>query len=117
MSKRPSKLHNGLSATEVRERRRQGLVNTSVQAPSKSIRQIIIDNTFTYFNLVFLVLAIFLILVGAFRDITFMPVIIANTLIGIFQEIRSKVVLDKMSILNAPTARVIRDGKEQLVVP
>ncbi|MBQ8157214.1 HAD-IC family P-type ATPase [Candidatus Saccharibacteria bacterium] len=113
MSKRPSKLHNGLSATEVRERRRQGLVNTSVQAPSKSIRQIIIDNTFTYFNLVFLVLAIFLILVGAFRDITFMPVIIANTLIGIFQEIRSKVVLDKMSILNAPTARVIRDGKEQ----
>lgn len=102
----------GLTSAEVRERRRKGLVNTSVQAPSKSIKQIVIDNTFTYFNLVFLVLAILLVLVGAFRDISFIPVIVANTLIGIFQEIRSKVVLDKMSILNAPIARVVRDGKE-----
>ncbi len=102
----------GLTSAEVKERRRKGYVNTSVQAPSKSIKQIVIDNTFTYFNLVFLVLAIILLLVGAFRDITFVPVIVANTLIGIFQEIRSKVVLDKMSILNAPIARVVRDGKE-----
>ncbi len=102
----------GLTSAEVKERRRSGLVNVSVQAPSKSIKQIVIDNTFTYFNFVFVALAVILMLVGDFRDITFMPVIIANTLIGIFQEIRSKVVLDKMSILNAPIARVVRDGKE-----
>ena len=103
----------GLSSEEVKERRRRGLSNDSVQAPSKSIKQIVFDNTFTYFNLVFVVLAVILALVRSFRDITFMPVVIANTIIGIIQEIRSKIVLDKMSILNAPTAHVLRDGKEQ----
>ena len=53
-----------------------------------------------------------LIIVGSFRDLTFLPVIIANTLIGIIQEIRAKETLDKLSVLNAPRAKVIRDGKE-----
>ena len=66
---------------------------------------------FTYFNLIFIVLGILLCLVGSFRNLTFLPVVIINTLIGIVQEVRSKNVLEKMSMLNAPHARVVRDGK------
>ena len=56
-----------------------------------------------------------LILVGSFRNLTFLPVIIGNTLIGIIQEIRAKNVLDKMSMLNVPHARVVRDGQVRQV--
>ena len=111
MTKQPK--ITGLTKAEVRERRHHGLVNETVQAPSRTIKQIVIGNVFTYFNFVFLILAIILIAVNSWRDITFLPLIIANTLIGIFQEIRSKLTLDKMFILNAPTARVIRDGNER----
>ena len=101
----------GLKSEEVKERVRAGKVNTDVKPPSKSVKQIILSNIFTYFNFVFLVIAIILSLVHSFRDLTFLPIIIANTCIGIFQEIRSKIVLDHLLILNAPTARVIRDGE------
>ena len=74
----------GLSYEEVRERKRAGLVNEAVIAPSKSVKEIIISNTITYFNIVFLVIAGLLIAVGSFRDLTFLPVVIANSLIGIF---------------------------------
>ena len=76
-------------------------------------KRLFINNIFTYFNLIFLVIAVLLLLVGAFRDLTFLPVIICNTLIGIIQEIRSKKVLDKLSVLNAPKATVVREGKLQ----
>lgn len=69
----------------------------------------------TYFNLVFAIIAVLLILVGSFRDLTFLPIIIGNTLIGIIQEIRSKNTLDKLSVLNAPKATVLRDGKETVI--
>ena len=101
----------GLTAAQVQEHRLHGWTNASVDAPSKTTRDIIRENTFTYFNLIFFVLSILLIIAGAFRDLTFLPVIIVNTLIGIFQEIRAKKVLDKMSMLNAPHARVVRDGE------
>lgn len=67
------------------------------------------------FNLIFVVLAVLLCLVGSFRDLTFLPVIIANTLIGIIQEIRAKQVLDKLTMLNAPRASVVRDGKRTVI--
>ena len=70
---------------------------------------------FTYFNLIFIVLGVLLCLVGSFRNLTFLPVVIINTLIGIVQEVRSKNVLEKMSMLNAPHARVVRDGKVRKV--
>lgn len=101
----------GLSSAEAKERARAGKINTAVKPPSKSVKQIILSNIFTYFNFVFLIIAIILSLVHSFRDLTFLPIIIANTCIGIFQEIRSKIVLDHLLILNAPTARVIRDGE------
>ncbi len=103
----------GLSHDQVRKMKRAGAINESVKPPSKSVREIVRSNVFTYFNFVFLIITIILICVRSWRDITFLPLIIANTLIGIFQEIRAKSVLDKLTMLNAPTARVIRDGKEQ----
>ena len=103
--------YHGLTSAEVKERIHAGKVNIAVKPPSKSIKQIVFGNVFTYFNFVFLVIAAILCAVHSFRDLTFLPIIIANTCIGIFQEIRSKIVLDRLLILNAPTARALRDGK------
>lgn len=103
----------GLTEKEVQKLMEEGKSNTPIEAPSKTIKEIVRDNTLTYFNLVFLIIAILLILVGSFRDLTFLPIIIANTLIGIIQEIRSKKVIDELTMLNAPTATVVREGKEK----
>lgn len=103
----------GLSEEEARKIYEEGKGNIPVEASSKTTKDIVKENLFTYFNLVFLIIAILLIVVGSFRDLTFLPIIIANTLIGIVQEIRSKKVIDKLSMLNAPTARVVRSGKER----
>ena len=105
----------GLTQAQVKERMEKGWSNAPVDSPSKTTKEIIISNVFTYFNLIFLVIAVLLLLVGAFRDLTFLPVIICNTLIGIIQEIRSKKVLDKLSVLNAPKATVVREGKLQKI--
>lgn len=107
--------HEGLTTNQVMEHRLQGWRNLSVEAPSKTTKDIVRENTFTYFNLIFFVLAVLLVIVGSFRNLTFLPVIIGNTLIGIYQEIRAKNILDKMSMLNAPHAKVVRDGKMQQV--
>lgn len=108
--------HQGLTAAQVNEYTQNGWTNRAVEPPSKSVPEIIKSNVFTYFNLIFAIIAILLIIVGSFRDLTFLPVIIANTLIGIIQEVRAKETLDKLSVLNAPKAKVIRDGK-QAVIP
>ena len=105
----------GLTQAQVKERMEKGWSNAPVDSPSKTTKEIIISNVFTYFNLIFLVIEVLLLLVGAFRDLTFLPVIICNTLIGIIQEIRSKKVLDKLSVLNAPKATVVREGKLQTI--
>ena len=109
------KRYQGLSSREVEERVRNGMVNTPVEAPSKTVKEIVLSNILTYFNFIFAGIATLLILVGAFRELTFLPVIILNTCIGIIQELRSKSVLDKLSVLNAPRARVIRDGVEKTI--
>ena len=101
----------GLTGAQVQEHRLHGWTNRAVDPPSKTTKEIIHENVFTYFNLIFTILAVLLCIVGSFRDLTFLPVIVANTLIGIVQEIRAKRVLDKMTMLNAPHALVVRDGK------
>ena len=103
----------GLTAQQVAERMEKGLWNKKAESATKTTKEIIKSNVFTYFNLIFLVIALLLIGVGAFRDLTFLPIIIANILIGIVQEIRSKKVLDDLSILNSPKTRVIRDGSKK----
>lgn len=106
----------GLSDAQVEERAAKGLNNKASDCTGKTIKQIIISNVFTYFNLIFLILVILLCIAGSFRNLTFLPVIIGNTLIGIFQEIRAKKTLEKMSILNAPHAVVIRNGVEKQIL-
>ncbi len=110
-----TELSQGLTSEQVEERIAQDAVNRAVESPSKSVREIVCSNVFTYFNLVFFVIAVCLILVGSFKNLTFLPVVISNTMIGIIQEIRAKKTLDKLNILNAPKNTVIRDGQEKTI--
>lgn len=100
----------GLSDTEVATRIEQGLVNQTNITTGKSIRSIFSTNIFTYFNLIFLIISVLLIYVGSYRNLTFLPIIIGNTLIGIIQELRAKKILDKMNIIHAPHSKVVRNG-------
>lgn len=100
----------GLTDEEVRQRVEEGFTNRTDISTDKTTKEIVVSNVFTYFNLIFLVITILLIMVGSFRNLTFLPIIIGNTVIGIVQEIRAKKTLEKMSLLNAPRADVIRNG-------
>ena len=107
----------GLSEKEVRQRTAKGLSNRTSGSEEKTAKDIIKENVLTYFNLIFLVLGILLIIAGAYNNLTFLPVVIANTLIGTIQELSAKKVLDKLTLLHAPSASVIRDGREQTDAP
>ena len=86
----------GLTEEEAIKLKKEGKNNFLVLPPSKTKEQIIKENIFTYFNFVFLVLAVLLILTGSFRELTFLPLVFINTLIGIVQELRAKKVLDDL---------------------
>ena len=101
----------GLSKEDVRLKFENGENNYKVESSTQTVGEIIKSNVFTYFNLVFLVLAILLAIASAWRDMLFLPIIIANTLIGIVQEVHSKKVLDNLSILNSPKTKTLRDGQ------
>lgn len=107
---------SGLSAEQVKRRFAQGENNYKVESSTLSVSEIVRSNVCTYFNLVFALIAVLLAIVGAWSDMLFLPIIVANTCIGIIQEVHSKKVLDKLSILNAPHAVVIRDGKRQEIL-
>ena len=107
--------NKGLTSEQVTQRMEEGFDNKPVESPSKTVKEILSDNIFTYFNLIFVILSVLLVIVGSYRDLTFMPVIIANALTGIIQELRSKAVLDKITVLNAPVSTVVRDGKIKTV--
>lgn len=106
---------NGLTNEEVRSLELEGLTNEIPDKSGKTALAIIRDNVFTYFNLIFLVLSVLLIMAGAFRSLTFMPVVIANSLIGIIQQLHAKKVLDKLNVMSAPEAVVIREGEEKKI--
>lgn len=103
--------HIGLTDAEVEQRIEQGLTNHTDISTDKTTKEIIVSNVGTYFNLIFLIITILLVAVGSFRNLTFLPIIIGNTVIGIVQELRAKKTLEKMSLLNAPHADVIRNGE------
>lgn len=102
----------GLSDHQVFERIQNGYSNRAVASPTKTVMQIICSNLFTYFNLIFFIIAGCVIAVGAYNDLLFLPIIVANILIGTIQEIKSKHTLDRLTLLNAPHANVIREGRE-----
>jgi cation-transporting ATPase E len=105
----------GLTKDQVLERQKGGWSNVSVSGPTRTEGQIVKENVFTFFNLIFAVLAAALIAVGSYRDATFIFIAIANTAIGIFQELRSKRTIDKLKLLAAPRSKVIRAGMEMEV--
>ncbi len=99
-----------LSDEEVSKRIEKGLVNYNADTKSKSIKRIVFDNTVTLFNILNLVLVTLLILVGSYRDMLFMVVVVSNTVIGIVQEIRSKIAVDKLSIVVSSDINAVRSG-------
>lgn len=107
--------YGGLTQKEVKERINAGKTNQSDASTGLTVKQIILSNTLTYFNLIFLVITVLLCIVGSFRNLTFLPIILWNIIIGIIQEWRAKKTLDKMNLLNAPHSIVVRDGKESKV--
>jgi cation-transporting P-type ATPase E len=102
----------GLSAADVDARRADGRTNAVDEATSRTLREILRANVITPFNLLLVILLVAIIAVGEIKDSLFGIVLILNTLIGVIQELRAKRVLDRLALLNAPQARVRRDGGE-----
>lgn len=107
------KVELGLTAEEVKQRQEKNLVNYDTSVPTKSIKRILFENFFTLFNFLNLFLAIAIFMVGSYKNMLFLAIVIINTAISTFQEIHSKRVVDKLSVMASSKARVIRDGKKQ----
>ena len=106
----------GLTEAEAAARAAAGWANLPVEPPARTAGQIVRENLLTYFNLVFLVLALCLVAVKAsILNLSFIVVVIINAVIGIVQELRSKKALDALHILTAPQCAVVREGKERRV--
>ncbi len=101
---------NGLSYKQVEKRKKEGKINYMPKAPSRTIWQIIRANLFTSFNAINFLLAVIVIIAGSPKNSLFMGVIISNTLIGVFQEIKAKNTLEKLSVINRNKAKVVRNG-------
>lgn len=105
---------NGLSSDVVDRRMEQGFDNYVKRTGGKSYLYIFVSNFFTFFNIMCFIVAAALIVVGAgFSQVFFMVIISANIILGIIQEIRSKITIDKLSLVSAPSAMVIRDGERK----
>lgn len=122
MPENKTDINNGLSEKDVATRVEKGLINGDFNIPSKSIKQIFKDNCLTFFNFLNVILALFIVLVAIMegniaelKNCLFLGVILCNTAIGIFQEIRSKKAVDKLALISAPKAKVLRSGKEETV--
>lgn len=103
----------GLTNKEIQERIDKKQVNFDTSVPTKSIKQIIIDNFFTLFNILNLLLGIAIFAVGSYKNMLFLGIVIINTAISTIQEIHSKRVIDKLSILSSSKVKAIRNGKKQ----
>jgi len=103
----------GLTSDHVEQRQLAGLVNISEKGSTKTLGGIIFSNVFTFFNLLIFAIAGWLITVGQFTQTFSVVIVTINTIIGIVQEVNAKKMIDKLSLLSAPTASVVRDGLEQ----
>lgn len=107
--------YKGLTAKEIDIRRKQGLVNYDTTTCSKSVKQLLIENCFTLFNLINVILGIMVFLVGSYKNMLFLGVVICNTSISLIQELRAKRIIDRLSIIAKTEAKVIRNGKKELI--
>lgn len=103
----------GLTKSEVMARTLNGQINFDTTTPSKSIKQIIFENSFTLFNFINVILGIAVFIVGSYKNLLFLGVVILNTLISTIQEIRAKKIVDKLSVISESKVTVIRDGKKK----
>lgn len=105
----------GLTSFEVEERIRQGKINKNIDETDRPVWEIVKRNTFTFFNLIFAVIAILISLVQAWNQLIFLPIIVINTIVGIYQEIKAKRYLDQMTLLHAPQSTVTRNGQQEKI--
>ena len=103
----------GLTSAEVAQRVSEGKVNENADIKTRSIPRIFRDNICTLFNLVNVILAVAIFWTGSYRNLVFLAIILCNVVIGIFQEVRSKLTIDRLSVITSTKAHVIRDGKLQ----
>ena len=106
----------GLTQQQVDERIRAGQVNENENPNTRTVKQIILENTLTFFNFINVVLLVLVVIAGSYKNATFVTVIVINTVIGVIQELRAKKILDSLAILTASKARVIRDS-QQISIP
>ena len=106
----------GLTSEQAHQRRHGGWANGAAESASKTEKEIILENLLTFFNLVFLVLAIVLLIGGSsIKNMTFLIVVICNTVIGCFQEIRAKRAVDKLTLVAAQQVRTVREGQIKMI--
>lgn len=105
----------GLTQAEVETRIADGQVNAIQDSSNRSVKDIVMGNTLTFFNFINIVLLALVLSVRSYKNMLFIFIIIANTLIGIFQEIKAKITLDKLKILTVSHVDVIRDGVKKSV--
>lgn len=106
---------NGLHYHEVEQRIAKGLINQSTNNISKTTKQIVLEHVFTYFNGLNLFLALMIVFSGRYINLTFIGVVLFNTLIGIVQELKVKKTIDQLSIVMDQNVQVIRDGHEEMI--
>ena len=105
----------GLTSAEAAQLARQGKANVVPSKSDSSVAGIVARNVFTYFNGIFALLAVLVIIAGSYKSLTFLPVIVANTVIGIIQQLRAKKVLDELALLDVSEYTAIRDGQDTTV--
>ncbi len=105
----------GLADEAIYEREIFGYVNKKQAKKGKSYLGIVLSNIFTFFNILYIIITVLIITAGNLKDLSYLVIVFVNLLIGIVQEIKAKRMVDKLSLVTAPQARVIRDGKEETI--
>ena len=108
-------IKEGLTNEQVLSRIKKGYVNYDCNVKTKSIGEIILYNSFTLFNILNLCLGLLILFVHSYKNLLFLGVVICNTLISIIQEIRSKLVIDKLSIISSKSVNVIRNSENKII--
>lgn len=106
-------IKRGLTTKQIEQRKKENLINYDTSVPTKSIKRILSENFFTLFNLINLILGIAIFCVGSYKNMLFLGIVIINTAISTIQEIHSKKVVDKLSLLASTKVKVIRNGNKE----
>ena len=108
-------INEGLTELDVQLRSEAKLVNRVGKVVGKSYLQIFVSNIFTFFNLLGFIIFLLMLMCGSYTNMMFVVIIVANTAIGIIQEIRSQLAVEKLSIVSEPTAEVVRGGEKKTI--